>query len=128
VRGLGDDAEGGEVKIELSWPPYVLWPNKKANWRAKSAASRAARDEAYVETKNALYGREFVDPGGVIVLTVTGHKPAERGQDRDGLSSALKPAYDGIASALNVNDKHFKHVVDWGENCPPRGRVVVEIP
>lgn len=115
------------MRLTLSWPPTALWPNRKSSWRFKSAYSRAARDEAYVRTLEALAGQTWAGPDGAIMLTVTGHKPAERGQDIDGFTAALKPSFDGIASALKVNDIRFRPVVDWGADDPPRGSVTVDI-
>ena len=115
------------MRLSLSWPAPALWPNSRVSWRVRSEYVRAARDEAYVVTRNTLLVPPWNDPGGDILLTVTGHKPAEHGQDRDGFNSAMKAYYDGIASALQVNDRRFKQVVDWGENEPPRGSVTVEL-
>jgi crossover junction endodeoxyribonuclease RusA len=115
------------LTIALSWPASALWPNHKAHFHARSPFARAARDEAYVVMLAALDGREWIDKAGTIDLTITGHKPAEHGQDRDGFIAALKPYLDGMASALHVNDRLFRPMADWGEDAPPLGRVVVEI-
>lgn len=109
------------LTIELSWPSPILWPNARVYRLQKSSAARAARDEGYICTLAALEAGPpppLNDRHGDIPVRIVGHKPAERGQDRDNFQAALKSQLDGIAAALGVNDKKFKPSVEWGEPRP----------
>ena len=117
------------MKIELSWPEPVLWPNNKAHDMAKARARKVAKHEAYYAAKQALDGQPFAQSSdAVISVKITGHRPRRvRKIDTDNLQAALKAALDGIALALEIDDSHFRPVTGWGQDMPPRGRVVVEV-
>lgn len=118
------------LAVELNWPETCLWPNRRQHWRKVAQAKRQAKAEAVALTKQAMCGYDadtFVPSEGDIVIRIVGERPAEHGQDRDNFQAALKASLDGVALALGVNDKRFRPVTDWGEDCPPHGRVLVSL-
>lgn len=117
------------MKITVAWPEPVLWPNNTAHDMAKARARKTAKHEAFYATKQALDGGAFIwHPSAEVPIKITGHRPRRvRKIDTDNLQAALKAALDGIALALELDDQHFRPVTGWGQDMPPRGRVIVEI-
>jgi crossover junction endodeoxyribonuclease RusA len=117
------------ITIELSWPPRELSPNSRRHWRAKAAYQQAAHREAYVVMDQWLRAHHAPaqPPQSALPVALVFCPPDARGRDLDNLGAACKWALDGIADALDVNDKLFRPVtLDWGEVCKP-GKVVVKI-
>lgn len=116
------------IRVELAWPDKDLSPNARLHpmrlWRAKKTASEAA----YWATKVAIGNNGFRHDGKAdIILKQTAYPPDNRPRDRDNIDHSLKAARDGIAMALDINDRHFRPTgIEWGE--PVRGgRVVIEV-
>lgn len=73
----------------------------------RARAAKAYRTQAYWIAKAA----ELTPPAdGEIMLDVRFYPPANRG-DTDGMFSACKSAFDGIADALEVNDRRFAFTI-----------------
>lgn len=122
---------GETLRIELRWPDKDLSPNARPHHMKLHRVKKAASEAAYWATKIALGHRRFRHDGkSDILLRQIAHAPDKRDRDRDNLDHSLKAARDGIAMALDVNDKHFRPTgVEWGD--PVRGGLVVievEIP
>lgn len=115
------------ITIELSWPERALWPNARPARQAKAAVARQGKNEAYVVTLAALAGQSFAWGDATLPVRIVGHKPAEHGQDRDGLLAACKSRLDGVALALRLNDVFFDPRVEWGTNCPPNGALTIVV-
>lgn len=64
---------------------------------------------------------------GDIGMRITFMQPDNRARDRDNLLAASKPAIDGIADALGVNDARFNPVVIRRGYSIKNGYVMVEI-
>lgn len=93
--------------IVLPWPPRDLHPNSRPHHMAKARAAKAYRTQAMWIAKAA----EVSPPAeGEIMLDVRFHPPSSRG-DTDGMFSACKSAFDGIADAIGVNDRRFAFTV-----------------
>lgn len=120
--------------VRLPFPAPALFPNRKHadHWTAAHAAKVKARDDAFYATKQAMgpaktAHSEFAGTDGYIPLYVLFVTPTRVRRDWDGLAGAFKPAQDGIAQALGIDDSRFKPVlVDWVEGEKP-GAVVVGI-
>lgn len=93
--------------ITLPWPPRDLHPNARLHHMAKARAAKAYREQAYWITKSAELA---VPVEGEIMLDVRFYPPANRG-DTDGMFAACKAAFDGIADALEVNDRRFAFTI-----------------
>lgn len=119
------------MKIIVAWPDPVLWPNNKAHDMAKARARKEAKHEAFYLVKQVLEGQcvpAWILKSRPLQIRITGHRPRRvRKIDLDNFQAALKATLDGIALALEVDDQYFKPVTGWGQDMPPRGRVVVEI-
>lgn len=112
--------------IELSYPAPALWPNKRPHWAAKAKATAKARLDAFMMMKGYL--AQFDAPAVPARLCFTIRpKPTGPAPDRDNCVAALKAAQDGIAAALNINDRTLdtpKIII--GERCKG-GAVIVEV-
>ena len=89
----------------MSWPPKELSPNARVHWAKKSKAAKAYRAEAFYKTKQAL--DEWHAFAGAYKFNVKFYPPDKRRRDDDNLIAQLKPARDGIADALGIDDSQF---------------------
>lgn len=112
------------MNIVLPWPPKELSPNFRTHWRATAPKRAAYKESCFLLTKQAAKGWEprFCD----IHLTVTFVQPDMRKRDVDNMLASIKSAIDGVALALDVNDRQFRPLtVDWKRGGKP-GSVVLE--
>lgn len=111
--------------IELPFPPASLSGHNSGHWRSKSAVVAKHRDWARHATLAVFppcYHAEF--KGRDIKLIVIFYPPNRRG-DRINFPNRMKPYFDGIADALNVNDSRFLPAYYFGE--PVKGGKVIVI-
>ena len=89
-------------KITLPYPAPALMPNRKngRHWASVQHAKVKARQEAYL-----LSGSLNYTGGG---LKITFYTPDARKRDLDNLLAAMKPALDGMAQAIGVDDALFR--------------------
>ena len=113
------------MKITLIWPPASLSGHAKGNWHTKASMTRNHRQWAQIATLEALRGVRPVFPAGDIPIRIRFVPPDRRG-DRTNYPNRIKPAIDGIAVALGVNDKRFLPSYEFAEPEKP-GRVEVTI-
>lgn len=112
--------------IKIPFPAAELMPNRKNghHWAKTNAAKSKAKQDAYLLAKAAKrfdFDREF------LPLSLVFYMPDRRRRDADNLLAACKPALDGIAAALGVDDSRFKPIhVDWAIGEKP-GAVIVSI-
>ncbi len=85
--------------------PY-LSSNGRANWRGKARVTKEARGDAKLATKGALAGGSF-SPERAVVDVVIGWGKNRKRIDPTNLWACVKPHIDGVADALEVNDRHF---------------------
>ncbi len=109
--------------ITLVWPPSSLSGHANGNRWAKSALVKKHRAWARVATLEA--GAIAVPADGDIPVLITFVPPDNRG-DRTNYANRLKPAIDGIADVLRVNDKRFLPSYAYAAPEKP-GRVEVVI-
>jgi len=91
--------------VELQWPNSVLLPNSRAHWTAKAAASRSARTNAAWATRFAGISKLRLDS---IKFNIVFHPPDKRRRDLDSMLSSIKPALDGIADVIGIDDSNFE--------------------
>jgi crossover junction endodeoxyribonuclease RusA len=86
-------------------------PNRKngTHWAKTKGSKDNARDEAFYLTK-ALFKTQALHTNGLIPLAITFVQSDKRHRDLDNLLAASKPAIDGIAKALNVDDSIFEPI------------------
>lgn len=92
-------------EIQLQWPNPVLLPNKRIHWAAKNAATRSARTNAAWATR--AVGLTKLDLAS-LKITVTFQPPDRRKRDLDSMLASLKPALDGIADVIGIDDSNFE--------------------
>jgi crossover junction endodeoxyribonuclease RusA len=121
------------IVVTLPFPDARLNPNrsKGVHWAATSALRKSARTDAWMLTraeasKTAWYGAERRKADSVP-LTITFIQPDRRHRDRDNLLAACKPALDGVADALEINDSQFDPVTIRREYGQKPGSVRIEI-
>lgn len=121
------------IIVELPFPNSKLNPNrsKGVHWAATSTLRKAARTNAYALARVAALGtpwfgveRRMAD---TVPLVITFIQPDRRHRDRDNLLAACKPALDGVADALEINDAQFDPVTIRREYGVKPGGVRIEI-
>lgn len=110
--------------IILPWPPKELSPNARIHFRAKAAAVKAYREQAYWIARAAEVPPVGTDGG--IALRFDFHPPDKRRRDLDNMLASIKSGVDGIADALCVDDQRFGF---WlSREAPVKGgRIVVTV-
>lgn len=119
------------IVLELPWPAKEVWPNYRQShhWRSYEGPVKVQRAEARAiarrcQPEQADY--ELLTGLGRIPIEVEFYPPDRRHRDDDGMVGAFKSARDGIADALNVNDRRFQAMYRVMEPEKP-GRVVMRI-
>jgi crossover junction endodeoxyribonuclease RusA len=115
--------------IQTGWPGRVLSPNGRPNRWRKAEAVKAAKNEAYFATSEAI-GRSFATalPDRVKV-TIHARPAVVRNRDDDNLVASCKAFLDGIAARLGVDDRRFDlQPVHWiPARSPGQLRFEVEV-
>jgi len=108
------------ITIVLPWIDTILLPNvhdgllkhggRKARF-AVTASRDTAKNTGYYAACQAVFGLEPLAANEDHAVSIVWNPPIGAGNiDNDGLSRAMKPTMDGIATALKVNDYHFNPV------------------
>lgn len=99
------------TQIELPWPPAILsGHNTGSHWK-KAPFVKKHREWARLAT---LEAKPVIPAQGDIRISFTFYPPNRRG-DRTNFANRLKPAIDGIAQALGVNDSRFLPAYHYAE-------------
>ena len=94
------------MELVLPWPSKDLSPNARIHWSKRAKAAKAARAEAYALAIQAGWASlKFAE--GRIHVWIDYYPPSRRLPDDDNMLARTKPARDGIADALGVDDKRF---------------------
>jgi crossover junction endodeoxyribonuclease RusA len=98
------------LSIFLPWPDSDLNPNARPSRWQKTAAKQQARADAFYLTKHTLDGKpSSFDPKGEIRYYLSFTPPDNRYRmDDDNAIATMKASLDGIAAALEVDDKIFQ--------------------
>ena len=98
------------LEINLPWPDNTLSQNARPNLWDKASAKRQAKNDAFLCAKQALDAQPSpFDPDRPIEYYLSFTPPDRRFiMDEDNSISIMKAALDGIALALEVDDKIFK--------------------
>lgn len=108
--------------IELPFPPASLSGHAKGKWWNTSSVVAKYRHWAKQAT---LAAKPVVPAEGDIRISFTFYPPNNRG-DRLNFANRIKPYADGIADALEINDKRFLPAYHFAEPCKV-GKVVVAL-
>lgn len=95
------------VELVFPWPARALSPNARGHWTRLHKASKQARRDAYLLTRQA--GAHLLNWGtGRLELELVFVPPDRRRRDDDNLVAAFKPYRDGLAQALGIDDVRFR--------------------
>jgi len=97
------------LTLSLPWPSADLSPNGGvARWDAIKA-KKSAKNYAWTIAIHSMGPLGIVKGTwrGPIVVQYTFHPSVDRARDDDNFAIRMKPARDGVALALGVDDKHF---------------------
>lgn len=117
------------LTLTLPWPNPKLMPNRKngRHWASTQAEKEQARGDGFLAAKEAL-ALDSVNRSELLPLKLTFVAPDNRGRDIDNLLASMKPALDGIALGLGINDKQFRPItLDSAMDSEKKGFVIVEI-
>lgn len=113
------------MEIELPWFNPILMPNKKKHRFVEFRARKAQRIQAHWLTLEQWREDKQLKPP--LMLNIMFYPPDRRSRDKDGCFSAIKGALDGIADALEIDDKHFSYSgIDFGKPVKG-GRIIIKI-
>jgi crossover junction endodeoxyribonuclease RusA len=114
------------LTFTLPWPDSKLWPNRNMgkSWKFRQDEKVEARDEAYYL---ALEYKGCLPPAEHYTIRYTFHAPTRRKYDLEGAHGAMKPAVDGIAAALGVDDYLFEPAIQERGEPVKGGQVVIRI-
>lgn len=110
--------------IDLPWPHKWLSPNARVHWARKAAATKKARVDAAWLAREAGFTR--MDANAIKATVIFSPKTA-RAYDIDNALASLKPAIDGIAAVVGVDDSKWNFELCRG--LPTHGgkvRIVLE--
>lgn len=112
------------ASIVLPWPDKRLSPNARVHWARKALVVKKARvDAAWAAREAGLQGI----PATAIKATIIFSPKTARAYDLDNALASLKPAIDGIAAVVGVDDSRWNFELCRG--LPTKGgsvRIVLE--
>lgn len=109
------------ASIVLPWPDKRLSPNARFHWAQKALATKKARvDAAWAAREAGLQGIE----AQAIKATIIFSPKTALAYDLDNALASLKPAIDGIAAVVGVDDSRWNFELCRG--LPAKGgRVLI---
>ena len=107
------------MQITLPWPGRELSPNSRVHWAAKAKVAKSYRKTAWALSRHA---RRHLADGLPVKVSIEFCPPDKRGRDLDNCLASLKSGLDGVADALQVNDRDFWLALRWG--APVKGGLV----
>lgn len=110
--------------IELPWPDRRLHPNARIHHMEKARVAKQSREDAAWWAKHAGVKPIKAD---ALSVTIIFYPPDNRRRDVDGMLASLKPALDGIADIIGVDDSKWQIALRKETPRPPFGAVRVEI-
>lgn len=115
------------MRIELDFPPAELFPNrsKGQHWAKTHTYRHNYRQVSGWLTKHQI--KDWKPTKQKIRLTITFVMPDKRLRDTDNCLAAAKAGLDGMADALEVNDRQFDPVVVYREYGEKPGKMIVEL-
>ena len=109
--------------IRFPWPERTLWPNARPHWRTLRKAQGNYRSTAWALARAVPVKQA---PGIPVDVSLTFCPPTLRSFDLDNALAAMKAGIDGLALAMDTDDKHFGFRIARGEKTPG-GAVIVEV-
>jgi crossover junction endodeoxyribonuclease RusA len=115
------------LHVILPWPPSTLSPNSRAHWRTLASAKAAYRRACWALTREAL-GVDFPRPlSGMVDVALEFVPPDRRLRDLDNCIASMKSGLDGLADAIQIDDRRFRLIAQMAEAGTVGGFVRVRI-
>lgn len=93
-------------------PPAEVSPNARVHWRSSARAKQALFETtklAVVSMRNAITPGAIFPPATPLDLLLTiGWGRGRKRQDHDNAIASVKAAIDGLAAALEIDDRYFR--------------------
>ena len=116
------------MNIELPYPDKVLSPNSRCHWSKKALAAKKARSNAfYIALRAGLNKSTFSDYDHRLHFWIDIYAKTKNYPDADNMLSSLKSALDGIADALELNDRRFIPHPFVKDETHKGGKVIIRI-
>lgn len=119
------------ITLTLPWPDPRLGPNARGHWAEVARLKKRQRGSwAWTATTQGIHAlRSSHTPAQIAkaTLRITFHPPTLRAYDLDNRVASIKAGLDGLADALQCDDKGWQLAVMMGPARPKNGVVVVEI-
>ncbi|MFT3966842.1 MAG: hypothetical protein QM690_13275 [Sphingobium sp.] len=122
-RGIDDIALPVGQRIICWWPPVGLGANDRLHWARLNRLKQIYFRECMTE---AIAARITLPAARPVRIQIDFFPPDRAARDDDNPVYAFKSGRDGIAHALNIDDKHFS-VTPVFHPDEPRSCVVVTI-
>lgn len=100
--------------IRLPWPQRALWQNSRVHWSKRAKATAVARQDAFFAALDAGLKQMPTGEGWGHLISFDFCPPDRRKRDLQNMPATMKPAIDGIADALKVDDASF--TVIWPDS------------
>ncbi|OEY66819.1 hypothetical protein BG841_10375 [Marinobacter sp. X15-166B] len=119
-------------EVILPWPEKELSPNSRAHWAKKSRVAKRYRYACRIKTLQAIRAggwdvpalRDQVADGGQIHVFIDFYPPDRRHRDDDNTTGSFKSGRDGLADALQIDDRHFRTHPIFRRDEPVKGGMV----
>ena len=110
------------MRVVLPWPCRELSPNARVHWAKKARAAKT------YGTIAAFEASQLKRPKGLkcVRVVIEFYPPDNRRRDLDNMLASMKPAIDGIAAAIGVDDSKWEISMKKGA-AVKGGLVVVEV-
>lgn len=91
-------------EVKFDWPNSKLNPNSRTHWRTLAPIKRKYRSDCHVLAKQAIGQLKTAEK---ICVLIEFYPPNNHRRDVDNCMAMMKSALDGLADALQVNDRQF---------------------
>ncbi len=116
------------MNIVLPYPDKALSPNSRCHWSQKAKAAKKARSDAFYLARAAGMNKSaFADYEHRLHFWIDIYAKTKNYPDADNMLSSLKSALDGIADALELNDRRFIPHPFIKDETHKGGKVVIRI-
>lgn len=115
------------MQIELEFPPAELFPNrsKGKHWAVTHKARSQYRETSYWLTMSQK--GDWKPIYGELSLGIIFVMPDKRWRDADNCLAAAKAGLDGMADALEVNDRQFNPITIHRVIGKKPGKIFVKV-
>lgn len=94
--------------VTLPWPPKDLSPNARVHWAKLAKVKRAYRHACRTLALQAGYSAFRRDDWGPLHVSLVFYPPDRRKRDQDNMLAAMKSGLDGLADAMQIDDRKFR--------------------